>query len=325
MIKINDPDYFFLLQNKLPQMPYPQSHAWFSYLQSKGNNFAFFVDDEKDTKIATWGRVQKIPLIGGYILRLEGESYRGDINEKNIKNFYNYLSDLSYKAIEINSNNLYNIEYETGIRRAGFIRPLAFSACPLSIEIDLQNDFDFNRNWQRNVKKALSDELVFEEVNTITDNVLSDIILMFQQMADLKQLSYSLEHVSLKKLLTSKGIRTFWVTEKNGKPLAARIIHEHNNYLTDVFAANSLSARDCGATYYIMDSILRLLKDEGKAYFDFGRIPPSNHATDSVYVFKNASRGRKIQYNGEWAFYKSKWVEYLMFVYKQFIVKKQRY
>ena len=325
MIKINEPNQFFLLQDKLPHIPYSQSQAWYSYLYSKGNNFAFFVDDEKDTKIAAWGRVQKIPLIGGNILRLEGESYRGDINEKIIKNFYTDLSDLSYKAIEINSNNLYHIEYETGIRRAGFIRPLALTACPLSIEIDLKNDFDFNRNWQRNVKKALNEELVFEEITTIDDNLLSDIILMFQQMADLKQLSYTLEHDSLKELLTSKGIRTFWVTEKNGKPLAARVIHEHNNYLTDVYAANSLAARDCGATYYIMDSILRQLKNECKAFFDFGRIPPSNHATDLVYVFKNASRGRKIQYNGEWIFYKNKWVEYLMFVFKQFVVKKQRY
>lgn len=325
MIKINESDYFFSVQNKIPQIPYSQSYAWYSYLQSKGNKFAFFVDDEKDTKIACWGRVQKIPVIGGSILRLEGESYSGEINEKNIKNFYTELSDLSYKAIEINSNNFYNIEYETGIRRAGFFRPLAFLACPLSIEIELKNSFDFNRNWIRNVKKAQNQELLFEEISTVTDNILSDIVEMFQQMADLKQLSYTLEQDSLKKLLTSKGIRTFMVTDKTGTPLAARIVYEHNNYLTDVYAANSLAARDCGATYYIMDSILRLLREEGKAFFDFGRIPPSNHATDSVYVFKNASRGRKIQYNGEWVFYKNKWVEYLMFVYKQFVLNKQRY
>lgn len=325
MIQIHKPEHFFRLQAKLPHIPFTQSEAWYKYLKTNNTAFAFFVDDEKDTKIATWGRVQKIPVIGGNILRLEGESYIEDINEKIIRKFYYEIIELGYKAIEGNSNNLYNIEYEIGIRRTGFVRPLSFTACPLSIEIDLQKDFNFDGNWKRNLKKAVSHKLFFEEVTTITDDVLSDIILMFQEMADLKQLSYTLEKESLKRLLTSEGIRTFWVKDKIGNTIAARIIHEHNNYITDVFAANSLAARDCGATYYMMDSIFKLIKDEGKANFDFGRIPPSNHATDSVYIFKNASRGRKIQYNGEWVFYKNKWVEYLMFVYKQFIIKKQRY
>lgn len=325
MIEIHEPEHYFRLQKKLPHIPFTQSEAWYKYLKTYNTTFAFFVDDEKDTKIATWGRIQKIPIIGGCILRLDGESYQPEVNEKIIKSFYSELSRLNYRAIEVNSNNNYVIDFEIGIRRAGFVRPYSLVACPLSIEIDLQSDFNFDNNWKRNVKKALSHNLVFEELTNITDNVLSDIILMFQEMADLKQLTYSLEHDSLKNLLTSKGIRTFWVTDKNSKPIAARIIHEHNNYLTDVFAANSIAARDCGATYYMMDSLLKLFKEEGKVYFDFGRIPPSNHATDSVYIFKNASRGRKIQYNGEWVFYKNKWVEYLMFVYKQFIVKKQRY
>jgi len=325
MIQIHEPEHFFRLQKKLPHIPFTQSEAWYNYLKSNNSVFAFFIDDAKDTKIATWGRVQKIPIMGGNILRLDGESYRPEVNEKIIKSFYGELSNQNYRAIELNSNNNYTVDFEIGIRRAGFVRPYSLMACPLSIEIDLQKDFNFDRNWKRNVKKALKQELVFDEITTVTESVLSDIVDMFKQMAELKHLSDQLEHDSLKQLLTSKEIRTFLVTEKNGEPLAARIIHEHNNYLTDTFAANSLAARKCGATYFIMDSILKLLKEEKKAYFDFGRIPPSNHATDSVYVFKNASRGRKIQYNGEWVFYKKEWVEYLMFVYKRFVIKKQRY
>ena len=144
-------------------------------------------------------------------------------------------------------------------------------------------------------------------------------------MSELKKLKYLLERESLAILLSSSDIRTFMVKNKENRIIAARIIYEHNRVLSDVFAANSNEARECGATFFLMDNILNLLKREEKLKFDFGRIPPSNNATDSIYVFKNATRGRKVQYNGEWVLYKRKWIEYLMFIYKQFVIKKQRY
>ena len=148
---------------------------------------------------------------------------------------------------------------------------------------------------------------------------------MFREMADLKGLAYTLEAASLLTLLSSSDIRTFMVYNNSNIPIAARIIHFDKIYATDIFAANSNEARNCGATYFIMQSIFEKLKKEGFKYFDFGRIPPSNHATDSIYTFKNASRGKKVQYNGEWALYKSKNMELLMLFYKMFKLKKQRY
>lgn len=325
MKEIKNISDFFQIQKKFPNIPFSQSEAWFNYLKDEKASFSFFVDDEIDTKIACWGKEYKAPFIGGKILRIDGESYKPEVNEKIIKLFYKELCELNYKGIEINSNNPYNIDFEIGIRRAGFQRPLAMTASPLTIEINLSEDFNFDRNWKRNVKKAEQSDLVFSELTEIQSESISQIVRMFGEMADLKHLGYRLEANSLKRLLQSYGIRTFIVHDKNQNPIAARIIHEHNAYLTDVFAANSLEARNCGATHFIMNEIFNLLKHENKTVFDFGRIPPSNHASDSVYVFKNASRGRKIQYNGEWVYYKSKWLEYLMLTYKQLLLKKQRY
>jgi len=48
-------------------------------------------------------------------------------------------------------------------------------------------------------------------------------------------------------------------------------------------------------------------------------------ATDAIYNFKNASRGKKTQYNGEWTYYKNSILEGLIYVYKRFVLKKQRY
>jgi len=325
MIRVDNPDEFFLLQNQFSCIPFTQSEGWFCYQKSKRRNIHFWVDDLKNPKIACWGREHKIPLIGKKILQIEGECYEPDISEKTFRTFFTALGDLSYAGIEINSNSTYHVEFEVGIRRAGFLRPITLHSCPLSIEIDLNTSFNFDRNWHRNLNKAKKYQLSFFEVEKFDDDIVENIVQIFKEMSELKKLKYLLERESLAILLSSSDIRTFMVKNKENRIIAARIIYEHNRVLSDVFAANSNEARECGATFFLMDNILNLLKREEKLKFDFGRIPPSNNATDSIYVFKNATRGRKVQYNGEWVLYKRKWIEYLMFIYKQFVIKKQRY
>lgn len=325
MIEIKDKTKFFELQTKFKRIPFTQSEGWYDYLVCSGKQMVFFVDSEQEPKIACWGMVQKIPFSSKEILRIEGESYQNDLSEKVFKKFYTSLLNLGYQAIEINSNNTYNIEFEIGIRRSGFKRPLSFFSCPLTIEMDFNADFQFDNNWKRNVKKAIKLELKFKELLDVSFQEAEQISDMFKELANLKGLGFHLEEESLHVLLTSKDIRTFMVYNKENKPVAARIINVNMPYATDIFAANSMEARNCGATYFIMQHIFETLKDEGFKTFDFGRIPPSNHATDSVYVFKNASRGNKVQYNGEWVCYKSSFIEMLMCFYKLFKLKKQRY
>lgn len=325
MIEIKDKNKFFSIQKKLPHITFTQSRGWYNYLHKEWNSIVFFVDDEKDAKIALWGKEQKIPFLRKKILRIEGECYHPDLSEKVFKSFYLELAQLPYAGIEINSNNPYNIDYEVGIRRSGFKRPIALYACPLTIEINLQEEFKFDNNWKRNVKKAELNNLFFEELEIAHERHITSIVNMFTEMAGFKGLGYRLEREALAKLLSSSDVRTFVAKQQDNEFVAARIIHVNNNYVTDVFAANSMNARNTGAAYFIMEKILDLLKKEQKAFFDFGRIPPSNHATDSVYVFKNASRGKKIQYNGEWAYYKNSMIEGLLYLYKRFVLKKQRY
>lgn len=325
MIHISDSSKFFELQLLFEHVPFTQSEGWYNYHHENFDKIIFLVDDMDDPKIAMWGLKQKIPYTTKNILRIEGECYKLNLNNEAIKLFYLNLTKLNYYAIEINSNNFYNIEYEIGLRRAGFQRPLSYFACPLTIELNLNKDFEFNRNWNRNVKKAIKNNLSFKEISVFSRENIQMIVEMFNEMADLKKLGYRLETKSLKNLLSSRGIKTFIVYDMEGKPLAGRIIHVNRSYASDVFAANSLEARKFGATFFIMEQIFLKLKIGGFNFFDFGRIPPSNHATDSIYVYKNASRGKKIQYNGEWVYYKNSIVELAVYFYKRFILKKQRY
>lgn len=325
MIEIKDAEVFFEIQKKIVRIPFTQSRGWYNYELHKKNNLSFYVDNENDTNIAVWGRVQNIPLSKKKLLLINGETISENISEKLIIDFYKKLTELKFQGIEINSDNKYNVDFEIGIRRAGFLRPIGFFTCPLTIKFQLQKEFNFNRNWKRNVKKSIEADLKFEEITDITTSDIQSIISMFKEMADLKNLGYQLEEKGLTVLLKSSDMRLFLVYNKEKKPIAARIIHDNKPYASDVYASNSIAARVNGATYFMMQRIFELLKSENYSEFDFGRIPPSNHATDSVYVFKNASRGEKIQYNGEWCFYKSKRIELLLYLYKTFKLKKQRY
>ena len=276
MIEIKDKTTFFELQKKLNRIPFTQSRGWCDYLLCCGKQIVFFVDSVQNPKITCWGIAQKIPFSSKKILRIEGESYINELSEKIFKNFYSNLLNIGYQGIEINSNNTFNLEFEIGIRRSGFIRPLGSFSCPLTIEIDFNIDFKFDNNWKRNVKKALKFELKFQELIDISTKETKQISDMFKELANLKGLGFHLETESLQILLASNDIRTFMVYNNKNHPVAARIVHVNNLFATDIFAANSLEARKCGATYFIMQHIFETLKEEGFQTFDFGRIPPSN-------------------------------------------------
>lgn len=325
MIQIKDVTHFFEIQKQIKKIPFTQSEGWYKSEVQKHQNIVFFVDNEEDVNIAVWGRVQKVPFSKKKLLLINGEAISDSVNEKLIRKFYKKITELNFDGFELNSDNEYKVDFEIGTRRAGFVRPIGFFSCPLTINFQLQKQFKFDNNWKRNVKKSIEAKLNFKEVTDITPEKIQSIISMFKEMADLKNLGYQLEENSLTSLLNSPDMRLFMVYNKQNQPVAARIIHDNKPFSSDVYAANSLSARDNGATYFIMQNIFEKLKEENYTEFDFGRIPPSNHSTDSVYVFKNASRGDKIQYNGEWCYYKSKRLELLLFLYKSFKLKKQRY
>lgn len=325
MTQISSADKFFKLQEKIPHIPFTQSRGWYDYVVCNGSVVVFYVDSEQEPKIMCWGVEYKIPFSSKKILRIEGESYQDDLTEKVFKKFYASLTKTKYIGVEINSNNTYNIEFEVGIRRSGFKRPIGFFSSPLTIEVDFKLNFKFDNNWKRNVKKAVKNELQFKELKDASVLEITQISDMFKELSDLKGLGFLLKIEALQLLIASKSIRTFMVYDNEKQPIAARIIHENKQYATDIFAANSMQARNYGATYFMMEQIFEKLKNEGCKRFDFGRIPPSNHATDSVYVFKNTSRGKKIQYNGEWAYYKNNLIEGLMYFYKRYVIKKQQY
>ena len=324
MIEIHDPKFFFELQSSIISVPYTQSEAWHDYKLSKGEVIRYFIDSRKKTSFSIWGIEKKIPFLRKKLFLIEGESYHNQFNESQFASFFRFFKDLNYDAVLINSINSYDVEYEIGIRRSGFVRPLYSTSCPLTLIVNIQGINKYNRNWKRNVKTAIDQKLDFIEIIDPNEIDIEVFIYMFQEMSKLKKLKYTLYPQHLLCLTKNKHIR-FFLVKKDNRPVAARIIYQNEKNAFDVYAANSKEARNNGASYFLMEKIFELLKIEGVEDFDFGRIPPSTKESDNVYLFKKASGGFPLQYNGEWVLYRNFFTEILLSLYKVFITKNQRY
>jgi len=148
---------------------------------------------------------------------------------------------------------------------------------------------------------------------------------IFLELKEKKSIDYSLSADSVMKLLTSKNFKLFFIYDQAGETIAGRIVYVRGKNSFDVHAANSNKSRECGAAYYIIDKILEHLKQTGVELFDYGMISPSATKMDSIYIAKSYSGGFPALYNGQWVFYKSKFIEYLICWYYFFITKSYRY
>lgn len=324
MIRIPDSELFFSKCDEFEHVPYVQSKAWHNYLLSKGEKLVYFIDNQNDTLIAFFGREKRIPATKQKILFVDTPLIKPGLSEKTIRNRLIPLMQANYLGIEIDSISEYNIEFEIGLRRAGFVRPLKLSKCPLTIIIELDKPFNFDTKWKRDVKSASDCGIIVKEViNPAIEDAVT-FTMLFKELREKKGLKYDFSSEAIFTLLNGPGIRMFFALENN-IVVSAQIIYVNKGYCYSILRANSLRSRVNNASYLVYNTILETLAQEQNIYIDLGRIPPSNHETDKVYHFKNHTRGVKIQYNGEWVYYRKKCVENAMYFYKQLIAKTPRY
>lgn len=326
MFEILNSETFFKLQKSLFVIPFTQSEAWYNMVQTKKLKVKFFANSLENPSIMVWGVESKMPLLNKVILRINGEALaENNVDEKIVKEFYKNIKSL-FKAIEVDSNTEYKVDYEIGIRRAGFKRPIAFFSCPLTLENNLNGNQSRSRSWKRNVKIAEKANLIFSEISHAADSHISEFVNLFSEMAKTKSMTHVVNFNEIQALLSHESTKLYAISTPNKETLAYRIIQINNDYAYDIFASNSNTSRAYrGSTYLLIEKIFESLKKQGVKYFDFGRIPPSNHNTDKIYEYKIGARGNKIQYNGEWVYYESFIVESLVFLYKYFKLRKQRY
>src|SRR5690554_1662546 len=320
-----DREKFFDIQAKFDNIPFTQTEEWLlSEYSDRLDDVLYFVNSLDDPQICCWGIYSKIRFLG-YQLNLSGETLKKDISIRTITSFYQEIANEDYTVVNVSSINTYNVDFEIGIRRAGFIRPLGMSLCPLSILVNLQEPFNFHRNWRRNVRKSIKASVRFKHIEKPTTKDIISFIELFNQLKERKDLGFKLSEKGIAELFKNQRFRLFFVYDKDDKPIAARIVYLMNNRSYDVYAANSRQALQCCSVYLIQQKILEYLQDLKIEEFDFGRIPPGTDNMDSIYISKSYSGGIPISYNGQWIYSKKKWIDLLYTIAKFLIRGDKRY
>lgn len=317
---IIDRQRFFKIQKNFPDVPFNQTEVW---LEITGGikNTVFFVDSEDNPRVCCWGRVFERRFIGAHLM-IDGLSVKTS-NIKYIKDFFQDVVSNGYALIEVSDIGYYNCDFEIGIRQAGFVRPL-LNLCPLTLLVELQEDFKFHRNWKRNVNKAIVNNINFKVVDKPTIQDCEVFTTLFNQLKYRKGLSFNIEPETLYNLLVSDEFKLFFTTGENNQTFSARVVYITKKLAYDVYAANSDEGIRNGAAYYIQENILYYLKENGVKAFDYGRIPPSADEMNNIYIAKSYSGGIPIQYNGQWVFNKSKMIDFIYNLLKYYR-KQKRY
>jgi len=311
-----DKELFFKIQEQMDYVSHMQGRGELeSQILEQGKPVVYFVNDQENPKMCCWGEISHKPVIGK-MLRIYGEAGNGKLNSSEVKKFYEQLVEYvgkKYAFILVSSDNLYDVNYEIGIRQAGFVRPMKLSLCPLSILLDFENEKPRKKSWKYQLAQAKRMDLQFKVIETPDESDIKMFVDMYAEMAQTKRMNYRHRQECIAALLKDPAYRLFVMYTPEGKPLAAHIDYFHQKWAYHISSANSNLAREMrGTTHLLMENVFEWMKGQGVQYYDMGRIGPSTGNMNSVYEFKKYSGGEPIQYNGEWIFINKAWVEYLL-------------
>ncbi|MCD7971738.1 MAG: hypothetical protein LUG18_03595 [Candidatus Azobacteroides sp.] len=329
MVTVSDKNQYFQIIKNFEYIPYSQTEGWYCYINNgkneKEEKFIFILDDQQNPEIACFGYIMK--FFGLKLLMITGECIKKlPVNRKTVYSFYEKITSSGYDFIEVNSPLLYSAEYEIGIRKAGYLRPVGFFSMPVSKLIFLQAEsIEFSKNWRKNLKKAEKNDFHFEVKEKPDKEDIFSFFNLYKILLKEKNFYHHISKNEFEYILSSPDFGLAMLKENTSDELIAGFIFfKRNQFAQSVFRAKSVLARNTGATFYIYIKLLEYLKDKNYLYFDMGRLVPSIiPSLDGVFDFKDGLKGEYILYNGEWAWYKKKFYRPLMYFVKKILMKKR--
>ena len=310
-----DREKYFSILSSFENIPFEQSQKWIESRCKKGVELLFFVDSLDLPNLACCGELRR-SKIRGKVLSVSGLCRKGDATSALITSFFKSVITVDADVISVSDLAEYDVNFEIGIRRAGFIRPFGLSMCPLSLIVDLQAPRSYHRNWKRNVKKSLESGNTFHFIEKPSQEDVRLLHELFLSMNNRKGIDFGDDPVFASKLLENGPFQLFFVNNERGERIAGRVEYLYGSSVYDVWAANSEEAIRTGAAYQIQEGILDYYRDRGFLRFDYGRIPPCDGPRDNIYLSKSYSGGRPVSYNGEWYRAKSAWKTGLYSIYR---------
>jgi Uncharacterized protein involved in methicillin resistance len=330
MTKINKIQFFDILDN-LGVVPFTQSRGYVEMLDSgKSECFVFYTDNISTPTFALCGRVSV--FAGKKMLSIEGECYneKPDFESRKasqkfiskLQEFYSNLTKDGFDIVEIQSNTQWNFGFETALRKAGFLRPVGQFSMPVTRIIDLKKDIEYDRNWKRNLAKAVENNLISEIITHPQAKDISDFCSIYNNMGKRKKLAM-LSEKSIASLLDDSTFRILFV-KQGGERIAAIIFYIHNNVSTGVYAASSEKALATRASCFMYMSMFEHLTIQGCEFYDMAKLlPSSDDSIGKVFQFKNGVEGADLILNGEFAWYRKSYMRVTMYFVKKIILKKR--
>ena len=132
--------------------------------------------------------------------------------------------------------------------------------------IDLENRIKYQEQRKRSIKKAIKNELLFQESKDFKSywNVLEEIL---NNQHDAKPV-HSIEEIERLANLFPDNIRLF-VAIKDNKVLGGTLVFENEITIHTQYLANSFEGRNVGALDFVIDKLINEVYQD-KKYFDFG-------------------------------------------------------
>ena len=225
--------------------------------------------------------------------------------------------------VEVNSVRPYDAEYETGMRQAGFLRPVGSFSFALTDMIDLTQPLAFDSNWKRNLKQSETFGLQLKRIEQPSSEDRCAFLRLYKEMCANKNLSMPFDDHLLEVLLSDPHFKLCMVYHNN-KPVSGIIYHRQHEHCGLLYAATGNAAHPLHAGFEMYRLLLTRLQAEGIQTFDMEKMAPSTHSMNAVFLFKQGIKGTLTTLCGEWQWTKRKWMAVGMYFFKKIIWKKTR-
>lgn len=311
-------DIFYQTIRNWEDVPFTQAEGYVR-LQSGDNSsrVRYFLDDN----IGCAAHVKR--FMGKTLLIIPSECLKHkQTKHSTYTGFYQQIIGEA-DIVEVNSVRPYDAEYETGMRQAGFLRPVGSFSFALTNMIDLTQPLSYDSNWKRNLKQADPFSLKLESKECPSPKDRSDFIQLYHEMCTNKHLAMPFDDHLLEVLLSDPHFKLCMVYH-NDKPVSGIIYHRQHEHCGLLYAATGNAAHPLHAGFEMYRLLLTRLQAEGIQTFDMEKMAPSTHSMNAVFLFKQGIKGTLTTLCGEWSWYKRPWMAVGMYFLKKIIWKKTR-
>ena len=319
---IPDKSSYFQKLEEFEIIPFTQSKGWYAmHSLYKPERIIFLFNNIENPSIACFAHEKT--FLGVKMLLIEGEAYKDakSCNLNDIRSFYQSLTKSGYPIIESASNAIYDFNYETALRQAGFLRPVGMFSLPVTKIINLKS-IHYDSNWRYYVKKSTSEDLSFEAVTDVNEKDAADFIGIYNEMMKIKSVAGFFDISQLTQLLLDTHFQLFFMSHR-GKRISAIITYRQVSHVSLLYAVSNAEGRKHFASFALYDSIFRHFAAQEIQTFDMEKLLPSTDEVNGVFRFKNGVSGDYRQLNAEWSWYKNSVYRSSMYFVKKHLMKKR--